>query len=87
MLAREGPSAGRLHVGTLMRRMGIKVVRRKRRTSLPDESHKVFPYLLRDVGIDRPDQVWATDITYVPMAQGSAYIVAIVDRYSRRVLS
>jgi len=87
MLARDGPSAGRLHIGTLMRRMGIEAVYRKRRTSLPDKGHKVYPYLLRDVVIDRPDQVWATDITYIPMAQGSAYLVAIVDLYSRRVLS
>jgi putative transposase len=87
MLARDGPSAGRVHIGTLMRRMGIEAVYRKRRTSVADKGHEVYPYLLRDVLIERPNQVWATDITYIPMAQGSAYLVAIVDLYSRRVLA
>ena len=59
----------------------------KRNLSLPAQAHKVYPYLLKDLVIDRPNQVWATDITYIPMARGFVYLVAIIDWYSRRVLS
>jgi putative transposase len=87
MLEREGIEAGRRHVGTLMHLMGIEAIYWKRRTSIPAKGHKIYPYLLANVVIERPNQVWATDITYVPMAQGFAYLVAILDLYSRKVLS
>ena len=87
MLQRAGLEVGRLHVATLMRMMGIEAIYRKKRTTIPAQGHKIYPYLLRDVLIERPNQVWATDITYVPMAEGFAYLVAILDLYSRKVLS
>ena len=87
MLQREGIEVGRRHVGTLMQLMGIEAIYRKRRTSLPDKGHKICPYLLGTVAIERPNQVWAADITSLPMAKGFAYLVAILDLYSRKVLS
>ena len=87
MLQREGVDVGRRHVGTLMLLMGIEAIYRKKRTSLPDKGHRIYPYLLRDVVIERPNQVWATDVTYLPMAKGFAYLVAILDLYSRKVLA
>ena len=87
MLQREGIEVGRRHVGTLLQLMGIEAIYRKRRTSIPDKGHKIYPYLLGTVAIERPHQVWAADITYLPMAKGFAYLVAILDLYSRKVLS
>jgi len=87
MLQREGVEVGRRHVGRLMRLMGIEAIYRRKRTSIPGKGHKVYPYLLGGVAIERPNQVWATDITYVPMAHGFAYLVAIVDLFSRKVLA
>jgi putative transposase len=87
MLNREGVSVGRRHVASLMKRMGIAAIYRRPNTSKPAPGHKIYPYLLRGTKIDRPDQVWATDITYIPMARGFVYLVAIVDWFSRRVLS
>ena len=87
MLLREGLEVGRRHVGSLMRLMGIEAIYRKKRTSLPGKGHKIYPYLLGTVAIERPNQVWAADITYLPMARGFAYLVAILDLYSRKVLS
>jgi putative transposase len=87
MLKREGTHVGRQHVATLMRRMGIEAIYRKKRTTIPEKGHKIYPYLLRDVTIDRPNQVWASDLTYIPLAQGFAYLVAILDLYSRKVLA
>jgi putative transposase len=87
MLQREGLKVGRRHVGTLMERMGIEAIYRKKRTSIPAKGYKIFPYLLSNVAIERPNQVWATDITYLPMAKGFVYLVAILDLYSRKVLS
>ena len=87
MLKREGVEVGRRHVGSLMRLMGIEAIYRKKRTSLPGKGHKLYPYLLGNVAIERPNQVWAADITYLPMAQGFAYLVAILDLYSRKVLA
>jgi putative transposase len=87
LLQREGVDVGRRHVGTLMGLMGIEAIYRKQRTSLPAKGHRIYPYLLRDVVIERPNQVWATDVTYLPMAQGFAYLVAILDLYSRKVLA
>jgi putative transposase len=87
LLQREGVDVGRRHVGTLMGLMGIEAIYRKKRTSRPAPGHRIYPYLLRDVVIERPNQVWATDVTYLPMAQGFAYLVAILDLYSRKVLA
>jgi putative transposase len=87
LLSDEGVAAGRRHVGTLMKRMGIEAIYRRPNTSRPAPGHKIYPYLLRNVSIDRPNQVWATDITYVPMARGFVYLCAVVDWFSRRVLS
>ena len=87
MLLREGSKVGRRHVGTLMRLMGIEPIYRKKRTSIPAPGHKIYPYLLANVTIERPNQAWASDITYLPMAEGFAYLVAILDLYSRKVLS
>ncbi len=67
--------------------MGIEAIYRKKRTSLPQQGHRIYPYLLRGVAIERPNQVWAADITYLPMARGFAYLVAILDLYSRKVLA
>jgi putative transposase len=87
MLLREGFKVGRRHVGSLMHRMGIEPIYRKKRTSIPAEGHKIYPYLLANVVIERRNQAWASDITYLPMAKGFAYLVAILDLYSRKVLS
>jgi putative transposase len=86
-LNREGVAIGRRHVATLMKRMGIEAIYRKPNTSKPAPGHKIYPYLLRDVKVERANQVWATDITYIPMARGFVYLAAIVDWFSRRVLS
>ena len=77
----------RKRVQRLMRLMGIEAIYRKRRTTWPGAGHKIYPYLIRDVKIIRPDQVWATDITYIPLNQGFLYLVAIMDWFSRHVLS
>ncbi len=76
LLRQEGVSVGRLHVATLMKWMRIEALYRRPNTSRP--AHKVYPYLLRKLAITRPNQVWATDITYIPMARGFVYLVAIV---------
>ncbi len=86
-LAREGVEIGRRHVATLMKRMGMEAIYRRRNTSKPAPGHKIYPYLLRGVKVERPNQVWACDITYIPMARGFVYLVAIVDWFTRRVLS
>lgn len=83
----KGYRANRKRVQRLMRVMGLESVAPKPNTSKPNEEHPVYPYLLRGVTISRPNQVWATDITYIPLARGSAYLVAIMDWHSRRVLS
>ena len=83
----EGFEVGRRHVRTLMERMGIETLYQKPRLSDPHPGHKIWPYLLRDLTVTRPNQVWAADITYIPLAKGFAYLVAIIDWYSRRVLS
>lgn len=86
MLKRDGHEVGRRHVGTLMHLMGIEAIWKKR-TSIAEKGHKIYPYLLRNVAIERRNQAWAADITYLPMAKGFAYLVAILDLYSRKVLS
>ena len=87
LLNREGIQIGRRHVATLMKRMGIEALYRRPNTSKPAPGHRIYPYLLRGMTIDRPNQVWAMDITYVPMARGFVYLAAVVDWYSRRVLA
>jgi len=87
LLRREGLLVGRRHVATLMKRMGIAAIYRRPNTSKPAPGHKIYPYLLRGVKIERPDQVWAMDITYIPMARGFVYLAAVVDVFSRRVLA
>jgi putative transposase len=87
LLGREGFVVGRLHVSTLMKRMGIEAIYRRPNTSKPAPSHKVYPYLLRKLAVTRPNQVWAIDITYIPMARGFVYLAAVVDWFSRRVLA
>jgi putative transposase len=87
MLHRDGIETGRRHVATLMKRMGLEAVYRRPNTSKPAPGHKVYPYLLRNVAVTRPDQVWAMDITYIPMARGFVYLAAVVDWFSRRILA
>jgi len=77
----------RKRIRRLMRIMGLKAIYRRPRTSTPASGHKIYPYLLSGMKIMRPNQVWAADITYIPMARGFLYLVAIIDVYSRYVLS
>ncbi|MHC2395382.1 putative transposase [Bradyrhizobium liaoningense] len=86
LLRREGVYAGR-HIATLMKRMGIEAVYRRPNTSKPAPGHKIYPYLLRGLKIERPDHAWAMDITYIPMRRGFVYLAAVVDVFSRRVLA
>jgi len=87
MLRREGFKVGRTHVRTLMRKMGIEALYCKPRTTQRNPGHRVYPYLLRGLPITRANQVWAMDITYLPMARGFVYLTVVMDWYSRRVLS
>lgn len=86
-LESQGHRVNRKKVQRLMREMGLTTRYPKRNLSAPDRSHKVYPYLLKNLVIDRPNQVWATDITYIPMSRGFVYLVAILDWFSRKVLS
>ena len=87
LLRREGVAVGRRHVATLMKRMGIEALYRRPNTSKPAPGHKIYPYLLRGVTIERPNHVWAMDISYIPMRRGFVYLAAVVDVASRRVLA
>ena len=87
LLFQDGIQVGRKHVATLMKRMGIEALYRKPKTTKKHPQHRVYPYLLRGLVIDRPNQVFAMDITYIPMARGFVYLVAVLDWYSRKVLS
>jgi putative transposase len=87
LLRLQGVEVGRRHVATLMRRMGIQALYRKPNTSSKHPAHPVFPYALRNLAIERANQVWALDITYIPMARGWVYLVAVLDWHSRRVLA
>jgi len=87
MLSQQGIEVGRRHVRTLMRRMAIEAIYRKPNTSKPAPGHRIYPYLLRGLSITQCNQVWAMDITYIPMARGFVYLAAVVDWFSRRVLA
>jgi putative transposase len=86
-LERQGEAVNRKRVQRLMRLMGLEAISPKPRLSVPGQGHRIFPYLLRGVEIGRADQVWSTDITYVPMAKGFMYLAAVIDWYSRYVLA
>ena len=87
LLGHQGLEVGRRHLRTLMRRMGVEAIYRRPNTSRPAPGHRIYPYLLRGLAVTRPNQVWAMDITYVPMARGFVYLAAVVDWFSRRVLA
>jgi putative transposase len=87
MLRREGVRVGRRRIRRLMRKLGLWAVTPKPDTSKPHPAHRIYAYLLRGLVIDRPNQVWATDITYIPMQRGFLYLVAILDWATRRVLA
>jgi putative transposase len=86
-LRREGYTVGRKRVRRLMAKMGLAPVYQRPRTTVPHPEHRVYPYLLRDLVIDRPNQVWCADLTYIPMRRGFLYLVAIMDWATRKVLS
>ena len=87
LLRGEGVAIGRQRVATMMKRMAIEALYRRPNTSKPAPGHKIYPYLLRSITVERPDQVWAMDITYIAMARGFVYLAAVVDWFSRRVLA
>ena len=87
LLRGEGIAIGRQRVATMMKRMGIAALYRRPNTSKPAPGHKIYPYLLRGLAVERPNQVWAMHITYIPMARGFVYLAAVVDWFSRRVLA
>ncbi len=87
LLRQENFTAGRLHVATCMKIMGIEALYRRPNTSKPAPAHKIYPYLLRKLTVARPNQVWAMDITYIPMARGFVYLVAVLDWATRKVLA
>jgi putative transposase len=84
--SRLGCKIGRRHVKTLMKRMSIEAHYRRPRTTKSEPGHKVYPNLLRDLEITRPNQVWAMNITYIPMARGFVYLAVVLDWFSRRLL-
>jgi putative transposase len=86
-LVKQGEAVNRKRVQRLMRLMGLEAIYPKPKLSAAGRGHRIYPYLLRDVSIERPDQVWSTDITYVPLARGFMYLAAIIDWYSRYVLA
>lgn len=87
LLKGRGYSVGRRHIGRLMRVMGIEALYRKKKATKTNPAHPKYPYLLRNLVIDRPNQVWSSDITYIPMRRGFLYLVAVLDLFSRKVLS
>jgi len=87
LLRQEGYTVGRKHVARLMRTMGIEALYRKANTSRRHPEHRIYPYLLRGLSIDRPNQVWAMDITYLPMARGFVYLAVVLDWATRRILA
>jgi putative transposase len=87
LLRQQGLDVGRLHIGTLMKKMGIEAIYRRPNTSKPAPGHRIYPYLLRNLAVTQPNQVWAMDISYIPMARGFVYLAAVVDWFSRKILS
>jgi putative transposase len=87
LLRAEGHSIGRLHLDTLIRKMGLSALYRRPNTTKREARHKIYPYLLYDLPITKANQVWATDITYIPMKKGFVYLVAVMDWFTRKVLS
>lgn len=87
ILRMKGYKKGRTHIRTLMRKMGIEAIYRKPRLSKPHPEHRTYPYLLRNIHVIQPNQVWCSDITYIPMSRGFCYLVAVMDWVSRKVLS
>ena len=87
LLNGEGFAIGRKHTASLMKKMGICALYRKPNTSKPEPGHKIYPYLLRQVKVERPNQAWAMDISYIPMARGFVYLAAVIDWFTRRVLA
>ena len=86
-LRREGYTVGRKRVRRLMAKMGLAAIYQRPRTTVPHPEHRVYPYLLRNLVIDRPDQVWCADLTYIPMRRGFLYLVAVMDWATRKVLA
>jgi len=86
-LRRKSYNVGRKRVRRLMKKMGLHAIYQEPRTTIPHPEHTIYPYLLRNMTIDQPNQVWCTDITYIPMKKGFLYLVAIMDWHSRKVLS
>ena len=86
-LRRQGHSVGRERVRRLMAKMGLAAIYQRPRTTVPQPAHRTYPYLLREMTIDQPNQVWCTDITYIPMRRGFLYLVAVMDWSTRKVLS
>ena len=87
LLNDEGVPVGRKHVRTLMTKMGIEAIYRRKNTSKPHPGHEIYPYLLRGLQVTRPNQVWAADICYIPMARGFVYLFAVLDWATRKVLA
>jgi putative transposase len=87
LLRQQGLDVGRLHIGTLMKKVGIEAIYRRPNTSKPAPGHRIYPYLLRNLAVTQPNQVWAMDISYIPMARGFVYLAAVVDWFSRKILS
>ena len=87
LLRQRGFDAGRLHIGSLMKKMGIEAIYRRPNTSRPAPGHRIYPYLLRGLAITRPNQAWAMDISYIPMRRGFVYLAAVIDWFTRRVLA
>jgi len=87
LLAQQNLEVGRRYIKTLMRKMAIEAIYRKPNTSKPAPGNRIYPYLLRNLVVSRPNQVWAMDITYIPMARGFVYLAAVVDWFSRRILT
>jgi len=86
-LRRDGHEVGRKRIRRLMAVMGLAPIYQRPRTTVPNPAHRIWPYLLRDMAIDRPNQVWCTDLTYIPMRRGFLYLVAVMDWATRKVLS
>ena len=86
-LKRRGFKVGRQRARSLMRILGVEAIYPRKRLSIPNKEHQIYPYLLRDVTIDRPNVAWATDITYIRLKHGFVYLVAVMDLYSRYIVS